>query len=120
MDLYPIGFEEEEHLRSAFIRDLTLLQLGCTDHSDTGRTESPLRIPRRLVRYWHAPHDLPEDVRACLSSWDRLADEGFEFRMFDDRSAAAYIADRYGVRECEAFSRCRHPEIGRASCRERV
>jgi hypothetical protein len=31
--------------------------------------------------------------------------------MFDDVSAAAYIADVYGLRESEAFARCRHPAM---------
>ena len=75
-------------------------------------SSGPVRIPRQLVRYWHDPSDLPDDVRACLDSWDRLGEEGFKFRMFDDGTAAAYIADMYGVRESEAFARCRHPAMG--------
>jgi mannosyltransferase OCH1-like enzyme len=31
--------------------------------------------------------------------------------MFDDASAAAYIAERYGPREVAAFARCRHPAM---------
>jgi hypothetical protein len=54
---------------------------------------------------------LPEDVRACLESWDRLADEGFEFHLFDDASAAAYIAKTFGEQERRAFSRCGHPAM---------
>jgi Glycosyltransferase sugar-binding region containing DXD motif len=62
-------------------------------------------------RYWHDPHDLPDDVRACLDSWERLKYQGFELRMFNDTSAAAYIAGKYSSRECEAFARCRHPSM---------
>jgi hypothetical protein len=40
-----------------------------------------------------------------------LRDEGFAFRMFDDVSATAYIAERYGAREIAAFARCRHPAM---------
>jgi len=68
-------------------------------------------IPRTLVRFWHDPSDLPPDVRKCLGRWDALRDEGFAFRMFGDVSAAAYIAERYGPRECAAFARCRHPAM---------
>jgi hypothetical protein len=63
------------------------------------------------VRFWHDPDDVPSDVRKCLESWDRLRDEGFAFRMFDDASASAYIAERYGPRELAAFARCRHPAM---------
>jgi mannosyltransferase OCH1-like enzyme len=111
MDQYPPGFETNDELRSSFIRDIAWRQL-----EDASRAAKDLRggsgsIPRRLIRYWHDPSDLPGDVRACLDSWDCLADDGFEFRMFDDISGAAYIADNYGDRERRAFARCIHPAM---------
>jgi len=54
---------------------------------------------------------LPDDVRTCLESWNRLADEGFEFHLFDDTSAAIYIANVYGEMESKAFARCSHPAM---------
>jgi mannosyltransferase OCH1-like enzyme len=106
MDAYPPGFEESDQLRSAFIRKLTLRLLRCPSAPQAGGS-----VPRTLVRYWHDPNDLPDDVRDCLASWDRLVDEGFKIRMFCDMSAAAYIAERYGARERKAFARCRHPAM---------
>jgi hypothetical protein len=111
MESYPIGFEEDDRLRSAFIRDLTLRQVDRSENSNAGGLALSPPIPKTLIRYWHDPNDLPEDVGACLKSWDRLGEEGFEFRMFNDLSAAAYIADRYGAQEREAFARCRHPAM---------
>lgn len=113
MDEYPVGFEEDECRRSDFIRQLTLLQLGCDRHSSERcqRTDRTALIPRTLVRFWHDPCGVPPDVRKCLESWDALRDEGFAFRMFGDASAARYIADRYGPREVAAFKRCRHPAM---------
>jgi mannosyltransferase OCH1-like enzyme len=111
MDPYPPGFEEHENLRSAFIRDITLQQPKVATEAVEDLRAEPALIPRRIIRYWHDPSDLPEDVRACLESWDSLADEGFEFHMFDDASAAAYIAGAYGERECQAFRRCSHPAM---------
>ncbi|WP_206638138.1 glycosyltransferase [Mesorhizobium sp. M7A.F.Ca.US.010.02.1.1] len=111
MNPYPLGFEEREDLRSAFIREITLQQLEVSTRAVEDRNVEAGSIPRRLVRYWHDPTNLPQDVRACLESWDRLADDGFEFHMFDDASAAAYIADTYGRREREAFARCSHPAM---------
>jgi hypothetical protein len=64
-----------------------------------------------LVRFWHDAGDVPPDVRKCLESWNALRNQGFAFRMFDDVSAAAYIAERYGPRELAAFARCRHPAM---------
>jgi mannosyltransferase OCH1-like enzyme len=111
MDRYPTGFETNEVLRSAFIREIALRQL-----EDASRVADDLKvtsaaIPRQLIRYWHDPCDLPGDVRACLDSWDRLADAGFKFYMFDDESGATYIADHYGNHERAAFARCSHPAM---------
>lgn len=112
MGAYPPGFEEDDRLRSDFIRQLTLRQLGGDRGSSRyDRTDQTVLIPRTLVRFWHDPFDVPPDVRNCLNSWDALRDEGFAFRMFDDASAAAYIAERYGPRELAAFARCRHPAM---------
>lgn len=111
-DAYPPGFEEDDRLRSEFIRRLTLRQLGRDRASSRcERTDQTGLIPRTLVRFWHDPRDVPPDVRSCLESWDALSDEGFAFRMFGDASAAAYIAERYGPRELAAFGRCRHPAM---------
>lgn len=110
IDAYPSGFEENDGLRSDFIRALTLRQLARA--LDFSLPQQPgIVVPRTLVRFWHDPLDLPEDVRACLDSWENLRNHGFELRMFDDRSAAAYIKQSYGSRESEAFARCRHPAM---------
>ena len=111
MDPYPPDFEKNENLRSSFIRDITLRQLEdeARGTNEPGAALAP--IPRRLIRYWHDQSNLPNDVRACLESWNRLADDGFEFYMFDDVSGAAYIASNYGDRERSAFTRCSHPAM---------
>jgi hypothetical protein len=109
MSEYQPGFEECDSLRSAFIRDI--LQRQLERQADGGIDAEPTLIPRRLVRYWHDPTDLPEDVRTCLQSWECLADERFELRLYDDVSAADYIAGAYGEREVQAFERCGHPAM---------
>jgi hypothetical protein len=106
--VFPPGFEEDDGLRSAFVRQLVLRQAGDADAVDPPAGPP---TPRTLVRYWHDPDDLPDDVRACLASWDRLRDDGFEVRTFDDLAAAAYIRANYTHRETDAFSRCRHPAM---------
>jgi mannosyltransferase OCH1-like enzyme len=111
MERYPPGFEEDHHLRSAFIRDLALVHGDISAQpSATGLTPSA-PIPKVIIRYWHDPGALPDDVRACLNSWDRLGEEGFKFRLFSDVTAAEYISERYTSRELEAFARCRHPAM---------
>jgi len=111
MDPYSPGFEECDDLRSAFIRNLVLQQLQRSERAPGNfRTETTL-IPKRLIRYWHNPSDLPEDVQVCLNSWDSLRENGFEFHMFDDSSASKYIAETYGESERQAFANCSHPAM---------
>ncbi|EOU3094440.1 glycosyltransferase family 32 protein [Yersinia enterocolitica] len=111
MNSYPIDFEEDDQLRSSFIRDIMLQQIERSVTLSTKKlTLSPV-IPKKLIRYWHDQHNVPEDVQTCLNSWDRLREEGFEFSMFNDVSAAAYITDRYSEKEYRAFVRCRHPAM---------
>lgn len=104
----PVGFEEDDALRSTFIRHLMLRQAG---EADVFAPPSSPQTPRTLIRYWHDPNDLPDDVRACLASWDRLRSDGFDVRTFDDASAAAYIAANFTHRETDAFRSCRHPAM---------
>lgn len=111
MELYSPDFEEDHQCRSDFIRKITLQQLNLLALPVVGRQNCSTFIPKTLIQYWHDPSELPDDVRECLNSWDRLREEGFEIRIFDDSSAAAYIADKYGVRESSAFARCRHPAM---------
>ena len=112
MSLYPRGFEENDGLRSDFIRQLTLQQIERDRGTSTGESAGQAElIPRTLVRYWHDPLGVPSDVRRCLDSWEALREEGFSMRMFSDASARTYIAERYGWREIAAFERCRHPAM---------
>ena len=109
---YPHGFEEDDQLRSNFIRHLTLQQLRAdraVEHRDEGHPRAA--IPRVLVRFWHDLNDVPPDVQACLESWNPLRSQGIAFRMFCDVSAASFIAARFGPREVAAFARCRHPAM---------
>lgn len=104
-------FENDDLHRSNFVRELTLRQLKSADDTVGSSNISASGIPRTLIRYWHDLDELPEDVKECLDSWNRLDREGFEIRTFNDLSAKAYIADKFGARETAAFARCRHPAM---------
>jgi len=103
------GFEEYETLRSALIRDIVLMHVGmdlaCRSQNASGG------IPRNLIRFWHDHSELPNDVAACMSTWERLVDHGFTVQTFDDASAERYIRARHGAREVAAFGRCAHPAM---------
>jgi len=106
---FPIGFEQNEELRSVFVRELELHMLEDVpdDSPPAGRRE----LPRIVMQYWHDRDDVPDDVRACLKSWHRLEEHGFLLHEFCDESALSYISMNYGARECAAFVRCRHPAM---------
>lgn len=111
LSTFPPGFEEVDDLRSRFVREMTLRQLQDNCRSDDVGVPSRTGIPRSLVQFWHDLTDVPPDVRRCLNSWDRLRDEGFVLQLFDDASAVAFIADRYGPDERAAFESCTHPAM---------
>lgn len=109
---YPRGFEEDDLLRSRFVRDLTLAQMRRAPSESTESREGEGEpIPRTLVQFWHDARDVPPDVRSCMDSWEPLRDEGFAVHVFADGTAADFVADRFGAREREAFSRCQHPAM---------
>jgi hypothetical protein len=103
------GFEENEADRSKLVRDIVLMHIGM-DPACRSR-HAPGVIPRNLIRFWDDPSKLPDDVAACMSTWERLEDYGFDIRTFDDTSADRYIRDRHGAREVAAFRLCEHPAM---------
>ncbi len=109
------GFEEDDDLRSEFIRQLARMSLhaqqSTTERNGTSHPPCNSSIPRTVVRFWDDSQGIPADVQACLDSWGRLRDEGVTFRMFDDDTAATYIAERYGRTQAAAFARCEHPAM---------
>ncbi|MEO1369062.1 MAG: glycosyltransferase, partial [Acidobacteriota bacterium] len=111
MNRFRPGFEADHDLRSEFIRHITLLQIDAASAAPVGAVAGSASIPKRLVRFWDDASAVPGDVQECLETWDPLADQGFEFHFFDDESAAAYIASRFGARERRAFARCGHPAM---------
>lgn len=114
---FPDGFEEDDLLRSEFMRQLAngarLSSLGSKGHSAPEEVVAThgSSIPRKLVRFWHDTKSVPADVQVCLDSWAPLGDEGVTISMFDDDTAATYISDRYGESHAAAFARCEHPAM---------
>ena len=85
----PPSFEESETLRSSLIRDIVVMHLGMD--SACRSQNAPSGIPRNLIRFWHDQSERPDDVTACMSTWERLVDHGFAIQTFDDVSADRYI-----------------------------
>lgn len=104
---FPDGFEEDDELRSHFVRRLTLLQLAEQPASDA----PPGSIPRTFVQYWDDLKAIPADVRECMDSWSDVGSKNVSMVQFDDESARAYIRSHFDLGELEAFERCQHPAM---------
>lgn len=85
--------------RSDFIRRL----VQAPPPSMASENQGP-PIPRRIVQYWHDLKALPDDVQECMNSWSRWGSSGFEYRVFDARSAARFIELSLGKDHLRAFS----------------
>lgn len=106
------GFEEDHHLRSDYVRALTVAQIvRCHEPVEEKYSMKAPTVPRTLVRYWHDPQNVPADVARCLASWAPLKDEGIQFRFFGDASARAYISENFDARAVAAFDLCHHPAM---------
>src|SRR5581483_3485586 len=67
--------------------------------------------PRTIVQFWHDLREVPSDVEECIESWARWTSSGFEHRLFDERSARAFIGGSLDARHENAFERCYHPAM---------
>jgi hypothetical protein len=101
----PLG--KNDRARSNFVRELVQ------------RSNEPARAPaahlaeppRRIVQFWDDLGQLPRDVRACMESWKKLEQSGFELQVFDESSAREFIRLHLGSRYERAFDKCYHPSM---------
>lgn len=104
-----MNLEDDSHghhlQRSDFIRRLVQTPPSMAPDSQG------LSIPRRIVQYWHNLQALPADVQECMDSWSRWQSSGFEYRVFDARSAGRFIEQLLGKDHLRAFMRCYHPAM---------
>lgn len=110
MKNYSLEIEEDYAAKSACVREIIQIQINGLNPIDPVSSSASF-IPKTLIRFWHDISELPNDVRVCMATWDRLANEGFALRLFDDDSARSYIKARYGQRMLAAFTRCEHPAM---------
>jgi mannosyltransferase OCH1-like enzyme len=98
---------EHHRQRSEFIRKIVQSPSGQPSVND--RYRKP--IPKTIVQFWHDLRQLPPDVEECVRTWTVWKASGFEHRLFDERSAAAFISSALGARYKRVFERCYHPAM---------
>ncbi len=101
----PGDIAEDDRLRSTFMAQLFEAQLAGTTSTD----RAP--VPRTINQYWDNSEMIPDDVRACIATWSVLEGHGWTRRIFDDSSAADYIASNFNGQHLSAFERCVHPAM---------
>lgn len=98
---------EHHRQRSEYIRKLVQQSVGQPPINDVCMQSTP----RTIVQFWHDLQELPEDIKECIDSWARWTASGFTHRLFDERTARAFIGDSLDVRHGRAFERCYHPAM---------
>src|SRR5216684_2463667 len=98
---------EHHRQRSEFIRKLVQRPLG--QHSINNRFRQ--QTPKTIVQFWHDLGQLPPDVEECVRSWTVWESSGFKHKLFDERTAGAFISHPLGARHQRAFERCYHPAM---------
>ena len=98
---------EHHRQRSEFIRGLVQRSAGQLPINDRYAEG----IPRIIVQFWHDLRELPKDVEECIGSWSRWTTSGFMHRLFDERSAEAFIGESLDKRHERAFANCYHPAM---------
>src|SRR5438105_2183958 len=98
---------EHHRQRSEFIRKLVQRPLG--RHSINDRCRQP--TPKTIVQFWHDLGQSPPDVEECVRSWTVWQTSGFKHRLFDERTAGAFISSSLSARHKRAFERCYHPAM---------
>jgi len=75
------------------------------------RIADPVRstIPRRIVQFWDS-EVVPSDVAQIMKSWP-LQHPNFDYVVFNDGSAEAFIRERCSQKIMEAFQIANHPAM---------
>lgn len=97
---------EHHRRRSEFIRKLIQSPFDKPSFDRTVRA-----TPKTIVQFWHDLDRLPTDVAECVHSWTGWETSGFEHKLFDERTARAFIHQSLGARYKRAFDRCYHPAM---------
>jgi hypothetical protein len=98
---------EDDTLRSEHIRNIVQGNIL----SINSCTTNEMKIPKTIVQFWHNLNDIPDDVNACLNSWEPLRNHGFVRVVFDNTGARNFIFKEFGANHLKAYDRCHHPAM---------
>lgn len=103
---WPAAVADDEHLRSTVVAELFASAATWAPSASSSKDASPV-----LVQFWDT-RVVPDDVQACLDSWEQLAENcGLSRVLFNDESALEFIGDELSARHARAFAMCGHPAM---------
>jgi tetratricopeptide (TPR) repeat protein len=97
-----------DHTASAILLLLALSEAGLLEHLATEAARSSARaIPKHIAQFWDQMEP-PPDLLPLLQSW-RQHHPGYEFILFNDTSARAFINEHFSSDVLQAYVQARHP-----------
>lgn len=102
----PAAEGEDEETRNTVVAELF-----ASATTWTGSANDVTQVPPLLMQFWDTAF-VPDDVQACLDSWDQLShNSGISRMLFNDHSAFEFIQDELTARHARAFTICGHPAM---------
>jgi len=99
--------EENHYARSHFIRKL----VQTPNNSNCSSSVYAKIPPMRIVQFWDRLDKLPNDVKECIDTWEKIEEQGFERLLFDMQHARDFIFKNLGLKYLLAFDKCYHPAM---------
>lgn len=95
---------DDHQQRSEYIR--------CLVRSSPWKTHSAGSVaPTVVIQYWDTAPDVPDDVKSCIATWEKLETSGIKHRLYSYQTAREYIETHLTDENVRAFERCSHPAM---------
>ncbi len=111
LKLIPSDFakknSENDLKRSNFIFNL----LQDSSKRSSNKLIATSLTPKTIIQFWDRKKFIPEDVKSCMDSWERLKKKGYTYILFDEKSARKYILSELNKEHLLAFDNCYHPAM---------
>jgi len=101
-----IQISENDRKRSNFVNNL----IHMNQQSLIKKSKSIRNIPKNIIQFWDDVN-IPDDVKDCAETWEKLQSKGYHYTLFNNDSAKQFISERLLLDNVTAFDRCYHPAM---------
>ena len=106
--LHQLARDNPDHTAPAIMLLSAMRQSGIlTIGQQTSAPDETPKIPQTIIQFWN-DKNVPRDIGDLIASW-RDKNNGYEHLLFNDVSAANYLANNYSNEVNMAFRRAREP-----------